>query len=86
MPRPKLKMPLRGLFVGLKITFGIMIDTMFPKRGIKTLLPAPTLGAVTVQYPHESEAPADRARVECVRRGRVVFRDQSAGGPRRRGG
>jgi NADH-quinone oxidoreductase subunit I len=62
MPRPKLKMPLRGLFVGLKITFGIMVKTMFPKRGIKTLIPAPSLGAVTVQYPHESEAPAPRSR------------------------
>jgi NADH-quinone oxidoreductase subunit I len=62
MPRPK--MPLGGLFTGMKITMGIFLKTMFPKRGIQTLLPAPTLGAVTVQYPHKSppEMPAPRAR------------------------
>ncbi len=57
---PKPKLP--GLFTGMKLTFAELIRTMFPKRGIKTLLPAPTIGAVTVQYPHESEAPAPRAR------------------------
>jgi NADH-quinone oxidoreductase subunit I len=63
MPRrPTLKVP--GLLTGMKLTMGIFLKTMFPKRGIKTLLPAPTLGAVTVQYPHKSppEVPAARAR------------------------
>ena len=41
----------------MKLTMGSCIKTMFPKRGIKTLLPAPTLGAVTVQYPHERRTP-----------------------------
>ena len=62
MPRPTPKMPLGGLVKGMKITMGIFLKTMFPKRGIKTLLPAPTLGAVTVQYPHEREDPPTRAR------------------------
>jgi NADH-quinone oxidoreductase subunit I len=58
--RPKLKLP--GLFSGLRITLGELRKTMFPKRGIKTFLPAPTIGAVTVQYPHTKEVPAPRAR------------------------
>ena len=58
LPKPKLP----GLFEGLKITLGELRKTMFPKRGIKTLLPAPTIGAVTVQYPHVKEVPAPRAR------------------------
>lgn len=64
MPRPKPQIPLKGLFIGLKVTMGIFLKTMFPKRGIKTLMPAPTIGAVTVQYPHKSppEIPVDRAR------------------------
>jgi NADH-quinone oxidoreductase subunit I len=62
MPRRAPKLPLKGLFVGLKITFGIMLKTLFPKRGIRTLIPAPSTGAVTVQYPHVVEAPVDRAR------------------------
>src|SRR5262249_11070811 len=57
---PKPKVP--GLFTGMRITMGELIKTMFPKRGIKTLLPAPTIGAVTVQSPPENEAPAPRAR------------------------
>ena len=58
MPR----LPLSGLFEGMALTMKTFVRTMFPRRGIKTLLPAPTIGAVTVQYPHESEAPAPRAR------------------------
>ena len=47
----------------MRITFGELIHTLFPRRGIKTLIPAPVKhGAVTVQYPHENEAPAPRAR------------------------
>jgi NADH-quinone oxidoreductase subunit I len=55
-------LPGKGLFAGLRITLGELRKTMFPKRGIKTLLPAPTIGAVTVQYPHVKEVPAPRAR------------------------
>jgi NADH-quinone oxidoreductase subunit I len=51
-----------GLFTGLKITLVELLKTLFPKRGIRTLIPAPSTGAVTVQYPHENEAPAPRAR------------------------
>ena len=52
-----------GLFTGMRITFGELLKTLFPRRGIKTLIPAPVKhGAVTVQYPHENEAPAPRAR------------------------
>ena len=57
---PKPKVP--GLFKGMKLTFAELVKTMFPRRGIKTFLPAPTIGAVTVQYPHESETPAPRSR------------------------
>ena len=39
-----------------------MTKTMFPARGIKTLIPAPSKGAATVQYPHEKETPAARSR------------------------
>jgi NADH-quinone oxidoreductase subunit I len=60
--RPTPDVPGKGLFAGLRITFGELMKTMFPKRGIKTLLPAPTIGAVTVQYPHVKEVPAPRAR------------------------
>ncbi len=56
------KLPLAGLFEGMALTMKTFVKTMFPRRGIKTLLPAPTIGALTVQYPHESEAPAARAR------------------------
>ena len=60
---PKLSKPrVPGLFTGLRITLRILLETLFPRRGIKTLIPAPTKGAVTVQYPHETEAPAPRAR------------------------
>jgi NADH-quinone oxidoreductase subunit I len=56
------RLPGQGLFEGLRITLGEFMKTMFPKRGAKTLLPAPTIGAVTVQYPHVKEVPAPRAR------------------------
>src|SRR5436190_13220370 len=36
--------------------------TLFPKRGVKTLIPAPSIGASTVQYPRVKEAPTARAR------------------------
>lgn len=53
---------LPGLFKGLGVTARTARRTLFPKRGWKTLIPAPQKGAVTVQYPHEKEAPPDRAR------------------------
>ena len=59
---PKPKLPGRGLFIGMRITLGELRKTLFPKRGIKTLIPAPTIGAVTVQYPHTKEVPSPRAR------------------------
>ena len=58
MPKPKIP----GLFTGMRITFGELLKTLFPKRGIMTLIPSPRRGAVTVQYPHENESPAPRAR------------------------
>ena len=58
----KPEVPGKGLFAGLRVTITEFMKTMFPKRGIKTLLPAPTIGAVTVQYPHEKEVPAPRSR------------------------
>ena len=30
-----------GLLTGMRITFGELIHTLFPRRGIKTLIPAP---------------------------------------------
>lgn len=53
---------LPGLVKGLGVTARTALRTLFPKRGIKTLIPAPQIGAVTVQYPHEKEAPPTRAR------------------------
>src|SRR5688572_28512867 len=53
---------IKGLFVGLSITFREMMRTLFPKRGLRTFIPAPSKGAVTVPYPHVNEAPAPRAR------------------------
>ena len=41
-----------GLVKGLGVTFKTMTRTMFPARGLKTLIPAPSKGAATVQYPH----------------------------------
>jgi len=51
-----------GLAKGLKVTGATVARTVFPKRGLKTLVPAPTKGAATVQYPHVKEAPPTRAR------------------------
>ncbi len=51
-----------GLVKGLAVTGSTVIRTVFPKRGIKTLVPAPSQGSATVQYPHVKEAPPTRAR------------------------
>ena len=51
-----------GLVKGLGVTMKEVVHTMFPKRGALTPFPSPTRGAVTVQYPHEKEDPAPRAR------------------------
>jgi NADH-quinone oxidoreductase subunit I len=48
-----------GLLKGLKVTAREGLKTMFPH---KVPIPAPSKGAVTVQYPHQKEAPPDRAR------------------------
>jgi NADH-quinone oxidoreductase subunit I len=46
--------PFKGMFKGLGVTFGEMVKTLKPdSRGG---------GPVTVQYPHEKEQPAPRAR------------------------
>src|SRR5690606_40467005 len=58
LPAPKVP----GLVKGLGVTLKTMGRTMFPARGIKTLIPAPSKGAATVQYPHEKEVPTPRAR------------------------
>ncbi|MCZ7628218.1 MAG: hypothetical protein M5U19_03625 [Microthrixaceae bacterium] len=46
-----------GLLKGLGVTFRTAMRTMFPKRGAKTLIPAPSVGSLTVQYPHEVDVP-----------------------------
>ena len=51
-----------GLIKGLGVTLKTMFRTLFPARGAKTLIPAPSIGAATVQYPHEKELPPARAR------------------------
>jgi NADH-quinone oxidoreductase subunit I len=51
-----------GVLKGLGVTFGTAMRTMFPRRGAKTLIPAPSKGALTVQYPHVKDLPATRAR------------------------
>ena len=53
---PKPKLP--GVLKGMGITMKTAIETMFPDGPI----PAPSKGAATVQYPHEKEEPAPRAR------------------------
>jgi len=53
---------LPGVVKGLGVTLKTMTRTVFPARGIKTLIPAPSKGAVTVQYPHEKETPPNRSR------------------------
>jgi NADH-quinone oxidoreductase subunit I len=57
---PKPKVP--GLIKGLGVTFKEMTKTVFPNEGVRKLIPNPTRGAHTVQYPHEKEAPPTRAR------------------------
>ena len=59
MPR---RIPGQGLVEGLAVTLGEFNKTMFPNKGLKKLIPAPSKGAVTVQYPREKEAPTSRAR------------------------
>jgi NADH-quinone oxidoreductase subunit I len=58
MAKPKVP----GLVKGLGVTLGEMGKTMFPNKGLKKLLPAPSKGAATVQYPREKETLAPRAR------------------------
>jgi NADH-quinone oxidoreductase subunit I len=53
---------LPGMVKGLGVTFKALTDTMFPGKGLRKLIPSPTTGAATVQYPHEKEAVAPRAR------------------------
>lgn len=61
MPKPSLpKLP--GMIIGLKVTMTELLRTMFPYSGAKKLMPNPIAGSVTVQYPHEKEDPAPRAR------------------------
>jgi NADH-quinone oxidoreductase subunit I len=55
---PKPKMP--GVFKGLGVTLRTAKETMFPDGLLKP--PSPAKGAATVQYPHDKEMPADRAR------------------------
>ena len=52
---------LPGLVKGLGVTFRTMMRTLFPD-GAKNPVPRPSVGAHTVQYPHEKEAPPTRAR------------------------
>ena len=47
---------------GMGVTFKEMTKTVFPNEGARKLIPNPTKGAHTVQYPHEKEAPPTRAR------------------------
>src|SRR4029450_10326014 len=51
-----------GLVKGLGVTLKATGPTLSPSRGAKPLIPAPSKGAATVQYPHEKETPAARAR------------------------
>ncbi|MEY2590777.1 MAG: NADH-quinone oxidoreductase subunit, partial [Acidimicrobiaceae bacterium] len=51
-----------GMIKGAGVTFKELTKTMFPNKGIKKLIPSPSKGAQTVQYPHEKEAPPTRAR------------------------
>ena len=50
-----------GMFKGLGVTAKTMLRTLFPD-GLRKPIPQPTKGAHTVQYPHEKETPAPRAR------------------------
>ncbi len=51
-----------GLIKALAVTGSTVLRTVFPRRGVRTLVPAPSKGAATVQYPRVKEAPATRAR------------------------
>jgi len=55
-PFPKPKVP--GVLKGMGITLRTAKETVFPNGPI----PQPSKGAATVQYPHEADTPADRAR------------------------
>ena len=57
---PKPKVP--GFLKGLGVTARTAKETMFPDGMLRGPVPHPTKGAATVQYPHEREAPATRAR------------------------
>ena len=52
----------QGLLKGLGVTLRTAMRTMFPSRGAKTPIPAPSEGSLTVQYPHEVDVPTPRAR------------------------
>ena len=52
-----------GVIKGLWVPLATMMRTLFPKgRGMKALIPAPSKGSATVQYPHVKEELAPRAR------------------------
>ena len=55
MPALPQKPEMPGLIKGLGVTAKTAVRTLFPKRGAKSLLPAPSLGSNTVQYPHVIE-------------------------------
>ncbi len=62
---PKMpKIPGRGLLKGMGVTLNEMTQTVWPGEGAKRFLqpPSPAKPAATVQYPHEKETPAPRAR------------------------
>jgi NADH-quinone oxidoreductase subunit I len=54
------KPQLPGIVKGLGITMRTALETMFPDGPLRP--PSPSKGAATVQYPHEKEEPAPRAR------------------------
>jgi NADH-quinone oxidoreductase subunit I len=58
MPKPQLP----GFLKGLGVTARTAKETMFPDGMLRSPVPHPTKGAATVQYPHERETPAPRAR------------------------
>ena len=49
-----------GIIKGFGVTGKTALKTIFPDGPLKP--PSPAKGAATVQYPHEKEAPAPRAR------------------------
>ena len=56
---PKPQLP--GFLQGMAVTARTAKETMFPD-GLKNPIPQPSKGAATVQYPHDKEEPAARAR------------------------